>query len=138
MSDNEYMWHAVGATGTEGEKEHFRGRTKDSDRLWYARDGVWEIRGDDGVSARLTPSQLRISLLWKAYVFKDERHLASFEDRTMDLTASDVVETYRRDLAARGLKVSPPTDLLNDPAWRNTLIDVYPQAFNEQSAGDYG
>jgi hypothetical protein len=79
---------------------------------------------------------VRISLLWKAYVFRDHDHLASFEDRSMDLTPAQVVEIYRQDLATKGLELAGPDDLFTDNRWRRTLEATYRQALSPHAADE--
>jgi hypothetical protein len=105
-----------------------------SDLLHYAGEGIWEIRDGERVAHRLEPEQLRISLLWKARVFRDEVHLASFEDRAMDFSLDQVVEIYLDDLAARGVAASRPADPLGDAEWKRVL-EAYPQPLSAH-AGD--
>lgn len=138
MSDNEYMWHAVAATGSPEEQQAVRGKLAGRDRLQFGGDGRWDIRDEhDRVKVALRDEQVRISLLWKAFVFKDDVHLASFEDRSMDLTIERVVDIYVADLAGKGVHMSPPRDLLADADWRRCLELNYPQPFSESMAGDY-
>ena len=130
ISDNEYMWHRVGAIG----------RPEDilapdvlhaEDELHHAHD-VWEIRGGAQVKARVEADQLRISLLWKAYVFEDERALASFENHDADLDLVQVVEIFSRDLERRGIAFERPSDPLRDPAWQKRIVASYPAAFRPE------
>jgi len=81
--------------------------------------------------------ETRISLLWKAYVFKDKAHLASFQNHAMDLTLSDVVDIYLLDLREKGVTAVRPSDPFKDTTWRKCLDEAYPQPFSESAAGDY-
>jgi hypothetical protein len=130
ISDNEYMWHRVGAIG----------RPEDilapdvlhaEDELHHAH-GVWEIRGGAQVKARFEADQVRISLLWKAYVFEDERALASFENHDADFDLAQVVEIFSRDLERRGIAFERPSDPLRDPAWQKRIVASYPAAFRPE------
>ena len=71
---------------------------------------------------------MRISLLWKSYVFVDERALASFENHDADLDLARVVEIFSADLARRGIAFERPSDPLRDPAWQKLLVESYPAA----------
>jgi hypothetical protein len=134
MSDNEFMWHGVGAIGTPEDQERLNGALNASDRLHYAGGDEWEIRDGARVVARLSPSQLRISLLWKAHVFLNQEHFASFENRDMDLTLDQVTDIYREHLAGKGVVVQRPVDPLNDVQWRRVLEAHYRAPFGQQAA----
>jgi hypothetical protein len=133
MSDNEYMFHGVGPIGAAQDRARLQGTLGASDRLHAEGDG-WEIRDGERVVHRLAPGQVRLSLLWKAYVFRDEAHLASFEDRSMDLALGEVVDIYLRDLARRGVRAARPAEPFTDPEWRRTLETAYPQPLSPHAA----
>lgn len=134
MSDNEFMFHGVSPIGSDAERAPLKGALRASDRLWYAGDGDWEIRDGERVAHHLTSGQVRLSLLWKAYVFRNQEHLASFEDRSMDLTRDQVVDTYLADLAGKGVKLARPADPLTDADWRQTLEQTYRQTLSPHAA----
>jgi hypothetical protein len=127
VSDNEYMWHRVGAIGRPGEMLA-PGLLRADDALHHV-DGGWEIRRADELVARYAADRLRISLLWKAYVFRDEPALASFENHDADLDLARVVEIFQRDLARRGIPCPEPSDPLSDRAWQQRIVASYPAAF---------
>jgi hypothetical protein len=131
MSDNEFMWHRVLPMPAAAEEDGLVG-LRASDELHYVDDG-WDIRDGERRVAHLAPSEVRISLLWKAYVFKDQEHLASFEDSDFNLDLDQVVDIYLADLAAKGVAARRPSDPLADPAWRERLQDVYAPRFEGQS-----
>jgi len=136
VSDNEFMFHGVSPIGTASDRAAIQGTLRASDLLHFAGEGSWEIRDGERVVHRLAPEQIRISLLWKAHVFRDERHLASFEDKAMDLTLDQVVETYLADLATRGVAASRPADPLGDEEWKRVLEATYPQPLSPLAADE--
>jgi hypothetical protein len=125
ICDNEYTWHRVGAVGTAQQQQHLQGRLRVSDQIHAGADGTWDIRDGERLVARLAPEEVRVSILWKADVFRDEEHLASFENPALDLDIDRVVDIYLDDLSARGIRAERPTDPLNDDAWRELLQDTY-------------
>jgi hypothetical protein len=135
MSDNEFMWHRVGPIGPKALQERLHGALRASDKLHYVGDGAWEIRDGDRIVQRLAPREVRLSMLWKAQVFRDEAHLASFEDRMLDLDLRQVVHMYLEDLRAKGLNVDRPADPFADERWRRVLQATYAPPFD--SAGEY-
>jgi hypothetical protein len=130
ISDNEYMWHRVGAIG-RAEEVLAAGVLHADDELHHANGG-WEIRGGGQVKARFAADPLRISLLWKAYVFTDEQALASFEKHDADLDLAQVVEIFARDLERRGIAFERPSDPLRDPAWQKLIVASYPASFRAE------
>jgi hypothetical protein len=134
MSDNEYMFHGVAPIGTVQDRQAVKGTLRASDTLHAVGRGEWEIHDHGRVVHHLRPDQLRMSLLWKAHVFRDERHLASFEDRSMDLTIPQVVDIYREDLGRRGIDIAHPSDPFNDPEWKALLETTYPQPLSPHAA----
>lgn len=136
VSDNEFMFHGVSPIGSPSDREAIRGTLRASDVMCAADDGGWEIRDGDRVVHRLDAEQVRLSILWKAHVFRDERHLASFEDRAMDLTLDRVVDFYLDDLSARGIVAKRPSDPLGDPEWKRVLEATYPQPLSPLAADE--
>jgi hypothetical protein len=135
MSDNEAMFHAVSAVGTAEARATFSGLVRRSDRLFPIGDDGWEIRDDRRVAARLDRTALRMSLLWKARVFRDEVHRASFEDNALDLTPDLIAEVFLENLTARGVAFEQPSDPL-DQGWQDFLARTYPPPFAVSTA-DY-
>ncbi len=125
VSDNEFMWHRMEDIGTPEEQAQVHAVMHYDNRLHALPDGGWELRAGDKMLLRFDPGTVRISILWKAHVFTDEAHLASFEDSRFDLTAGQVVETYLADLAARGISARAPGDPFADDDWRELLQRVY-------------
>jgi hypothetical protein len=128
MSDNEAMFHAVSPVGSAEGRARFAGLVQRSDRLHSLGGDRWEIRDEERVAARLDQSELRMSLLWKARVFRDEAHRASFDDPAFDLTPDLIAEVFLRDLRARGVAVEDPADPLG-AGWQELLTRSYPPPF---------
>jgi hypothetical protein len=125
MSDNEFMWHRMEAIGSPEEQSRVRAFMRCDNLLHHMPDGGWQMRDGDEVLMDFAPGAMRISVLWKAQVFTDERHLASFEDERLNLTLGQVVDGYRGDLARRGVTTRVPADPLADEEWRDLLQRVY-------------
>jgi hypothetical protein len=125
MSDNEFMWHRMEAIGTPEQQAEIRSLMRYDNLLHHLPDGNWEMRDGDQVLKHFAPDAMRISVLWKAHVFTDAAHRASFEDERLNLTIEQVVDLYLADLAARGMAVSRPADPFGDAGWRELLQRVY-------------
>ena len=129
MSDNEFMWHRIGDIGSLIEQAAFHNLVERADELHVTPAGAWSIRRRDREVARVPFDRLRISLLWKAYVFADASHLHSFKIGGMDLTLDQVVEIFVEDLRRRNVPVKQPYDPFDDPEWRELLQTTYPSPF---------
>lgn len=125
VSDNEFMWHRVEAIGTPEEQRQVGALMGYNNTLHALDEGGWEMRNGSAALMRFSPEKIRISLLWKAHVFTDEAHLASFEDERFDLTLDQVTDIYLADLAARGMPACAPSDAVEDAEWRTLLQRVY-------------
>jgi hypothetical protein len=135
MSDNEAMFHAVSPVGSAEDRARFAGLVRRSDRLHHLGGDSWEIRDEERLAARLDRSGLRVSLLWKARVFRDEEHRKSFEDSDLDLTPDLISDVFLQDLREKGIAADEPSDPL-DPAWQQFLARSYPPPFTAATA-DY-
>lgn len=124
MSDNEAMWHRVGAIGPTERQSELTAGVPGTAKMHPSEKG-WEIRQADRTLASYTSEEVRISFVWKGYVFKDEAHLASFEDSSYDLDLDQVVDIFSDDLAERGCCSRRPADPLNDEEWRGVLEETY-------------
>jgi hypothetical protein len=129
MSDNEVMWHRVAAIGSPDRAAQLAGRLSVRAKMHLSAEG-WSIVDDGRTIMSLEPDELRISLLWKAYVFKDEAHLRSFENKAYDLDVSQVVDIFMDDLGKRGVHAPRPADPLTDEEWTALLQRTYPPPFD--------
>jgi hypothetical protein len=130
VSDNEFMWHRVGPIGPAALQDKLHFQLRPTDLLHCLGNGSWEIRDGDRIVQRLDRHEVRISLLWKAFVFRDEAHLASFEDASLNLGLEQVVDIYRTDLAKRGIAAERPADPCTDEDWRKILQTAYAPPFD--------
>lgn len=128
MSDNEAMWHRVGGFGAEPRQRRLQQEVRAGAQLDWER-GCWRITQDGGELTAFEPEEVRISLVWKALVFRDGAHLASFEDKRFDLDLERVTEIFFDDLTERGIVLSRPADPFGDPEWRAVLEETYRTPF---------
>lgn len=78
--------------------------------------------GDDHTVAKYQWDELRFSVSWKAYCFRDEAERDAWRDHADDLTLDAVVERLVADLVERG-KVAP--DVERNSALGLLMIDEY-------------
>ena len=71
-------------------------------RLVAEGDGNWVVRDGREEIGRYRWDDMRFSISWKAYCFRDEAERDSWRDHTRDLDADTVLDTLCTDLRKRG------------------------------------
>ena len=66
-----------------------------------------------------------MSVLWKAFCFKDQAAADAFTDPSHNLTPSQVVDIFCADLNAKGIAHTEPSDLETDEAFRDVILKHY-------------
>ncbi len=126
FGDNDLMFHQV---GTIGDAQDFKDRFELTLRseIRPARDltGGWEITDGTTVIGTLPNDQVRISLLWRAVTFCDEREAQVYDEHEDDLDIDTAVSRFCDDLTERGIDFAPPQDPFKDEAWRSLLTQTY-------------
>lgn len=125
LGDNHGMFHQVGPVGPFDTEPHL---VTAAAELAPAGDGSgdWVVT-DRGERRYRTPlDAIRVSVLWKADVYRTEAERAARIRATLSL--DDVADRFADDLAARGLEVRLDLARLDDPALRAALADAYPEA----------
>ena len=115
VGDNDVMFHRVESVGGSDD-DMVRGLTLDSE-LVSRSDGAWEVHDHGQVLGQWPASRVRVSLSWKALVFRDEDEARAFDEHTDDLTVATVLEMLTADLTARGVGVPASAEPLRDPAF---------------------
>lgn len=64
--------------------------------------GRWEVRDGDTAIGAYTWDQMRFSISWKGYCFRDEQERQTWRSGADDLRLDDVLDTLERDLRQRG------------------------------------
>jgi hypothetical protein len=127
VSDNEHMFHRVQAIGNP--EEYLPQGVTDLNMLLWKTSGGWEIRGTHGGDFAYSDSQIRTSLLWKAYVFEDAAAERAFDTHDNDLTPEMIVDIFSADLTRRGVPFRRPDDYFSDHQWLALLAHEYPVAY---------
>jgi hypothetical protein len=93
-------------------------------QLVHDGDGRWHVGYGDTVLARYDWDDLRFSISWKAYCYRDEAEQRTVQDHSDDLTREQVIDTLTDDLRQRGRigKTRP-----DDAPLALTIIDEYIQ-----------
>jgi hypothetical protein len=123
FGDNDLMFHQVGAIG---DAQNFVDTVKLSLRSQIRPAGdVWEVTDDEAVIGTLAQEQVRISLLWRAITFHDQREARAYDEHEDDLDVDTAVSMFCADLADRGICFTPPQDPFKDQAWSTLLTETY-------------
>ncbi len=125
LADNEYMHHRVCATGRP--EDYVAEDDVPFDALLeLSDDSGWDVTHDGQVLRHYDPGQVRYSILWKAYCFKDAAEAAAYDDHSDDLSPDQITELFRADLKARSIPFDDPSGIEQDIAWKQTLTEAYP------------
>ena len=91
-------------------------------RLSADGGGGWSVRDGDAVVSEYRWEEMRFSVSWKAYCFRDEAARQSWKDGSNDLQGDFILDRLEQDLRARGrIRGSrPPNRELAE-----TLVDEY-------------
>jgi hypothetical protein len=125
VGDNHWMFHQVEPVGPyDAGTRHVTARAE----LAPAKDGSgdWVVHDKGREVLRAALDRFRVSVLWKADVYPTEAERIRLADDT--LSVEDVAATFERDLEARGEKLRFDLERLEDPALREALALVYPEA----------
>ena len=125
VGDNDLMPHRVGTIGRDPQSFAARVRVTPHSTIRCTDRGDWEITNDDGPPQAVPAEDVRVSILWKALTFGDEREARVYDDHEDDLDVATMVDILRADLAERGNVVEEPSDPYRDPKWSQVLTSVY-------------
>ncbi len=122
LADNEYMYHRVGEMGNETD---YLKNGIDSAALLHRRKDGWEIMHAEEPIQFFPSSQIRVSILWKAFCFKTQYDADSFEDPSYNLTPETVIEIFCNDLKKKGVTFREPFDINDDVEWMKVVLENY-------------
>jgi hypothetical protein len=123
MGDNDRMYHRVRPVGAR-EDGLLAGMTLDT-RLEHVGDDEWMIADGDARRATLRYDDLRISVSWKAQVFRSELEQQRYDDHTDDLEIDGVFERFYADLDRLGVPHQSSADPLHDVELIELLARTY-------------
>lgn len=83
-------------------------------------DGGWRVGPEEAPVARYRPDEVRFSVSWKAYCYRDEAERRAVDEHRDDLTLDRILGALKQDLAARG-KPAPA----DETELARLLIDTY-------------
>ena len=125
VGDNHGMFHQVGPVGPFD-----RGTRLVTLRAELAPagdgSGEWVVTDRGEVRYRAPLERYRVSVLWKADVYRDEAERRRQMADTLSIP--DVARSFDRDLEARGVDLRLDLDRLDDPGLIAAVQAVYPEA----------
>ena len=123
MGDNDRMYHRVRPTGDRS--KGLLGGLSLSSRLEHDGEDRWAIRTDGTTHAEMAFDKLRISVSWKAYVYRNEEQRRRHESGSDGLSLDEVMGRFLKDLKTRGASSTPPTDPLHEEEFIQRLTGAY-------------
>ncbi|MGE4605816.1 MAG: hypothetical protein AAEJ52_03635 [Myxococcota bacterium] len=123
VGDNDRMYHRVRPVGAR-DKGFLMGMTLDT-RLEHRGGDDWIVSDADERRAELCYDDLRISVSWKAQVFRDEHERKLYDEHLDDIGIDEVFERFYDDLDARGVPFKRSNEPLDDPEIIDLLAQTY-------------
>jgi len=125
VGDNDRMYHRVRPVGAR-DKGLLSGMTLDT-RLEHQGGDDWIIAEGNQRRAELGYDDLRISVSWKAQVFRDEREREIYDEHLDDLSINEVFDRFYADLDARDIPFTRSASPTDDPELVDLLARTYVQ-----------
>ena len=121
MLDTDSTFHGVDRVEGDDEPLHL---LRPGMKLHQAGGERWELRDQDTVIATYATDDVRYSVSWKAYCFKDEAERDAWAGHSDDLTLEFILERLVADLCDRG-RLDSPDRGLSDAELGRLLINEY-------------
>jgi hypothetical protein len=123
ISDNQRMYHTVLPFGNSG----IPYPSHSGDAVIVANDaGGWDIVDHGAIVQHYGRNEIRISILWKGYVFRDAEaarvHDQHLDDLSLEMAVDILIEGARR----RGMRIACPDDPRNDVRFMRALEEAFP------------
>jgi hypothetical protein len=124
VADNERVYHGVGSLVPPGRAELTDLSIDAEIRRSDGNDG-WDVVDGGTPRAAYDDADVRVTVSWKAEVFRDDEEQRVVDEHLDDLTIDLVTSAFAEDLAQRAIPVAAPDDPLHDPAWIEVLAATY-------------
>ena len=123
VGDNDFMYHRVRPTGPR--EKGLPGPMSLETRLARTGGDHWQLVEGEQVLGEPSFDELRISISWKANVFRDAEAARVYDEHDDDLTIERAFELFYADLEARGVAHQRPSDPVADAKLFAILSDTY-------------
>lgn len=125
VGDNHGMFHQVGPVGPFGMQPNLVSSRAELSPVGDG-SGDWSIHDQGSEFYRAPLGSYRVSVLWKADIYRDEAEQA--QQMADLLSMQDVVDVYNADLAAKGVEVRMDLERIEEPGLVAAVQAVYPEA----------
>lgn len=122
ISDNQRMYHRVDAIG---DGAFATPQFYDPRAIMVAHGRDWKIL-EDGAEHVLPREQIRISLLWKAVMFRDREAERVHDAHLDDLDLPTAIRILHEAALDRGIRLPIPGDVYTDMTYRRALEEAFP------------
>ena len=126
VADNEYMYHRVCQIGRD--EQFLPGNEIPYEAMLERTGSGWRITAGETTLGDYESGEIRASVLWKAYCFRDQAEADAFTRGADRLTPALIVEFFQRDLKSRGVRLDDPETLEGQDAWSRTVRETYSPA----------
>jgi hypothetical protein len=72
-------------------------------RLYFLGDDQWQLRSEQITLAEFTWPQIRYSISWKGYCFRDQNERDAWETHSDDLSLEQILDVFEKELKLRGV-----------------------------------
>ena len=117
------MFHRADGVGGPGVR-WLKGLSLDSKLTWLGGN-EWAVRDGEREVVAVGWHEGRVSVSWKAQVFRDEAELRLYEEHSDDLTLDAAVDRRLDDRAVSGRAIEHPDDPLRDRGFIAALTAAY-------------
>ena len=125
LVQNEMMFHRGDPVGRPDERD-VPGLAHRSKFGWQAESDDWAVTTDGEVVRTYAPDNVRFLVHWSSEVYMDMTEAKLVMDHTDDLTTDRILDTFSKDLTARGVAHEiPATDPFHDTDFIRTLLSTY-------------
>ncbi|MFK7896645.1 MAG: hypothetical protein AB8G23_12465 [Myxococcota bacterium] len=121
VGDNDFMFHRVDAIGANAKMVE---ASLDAE-LKPDGKGAWTLEDEGEVIERYSGESLRVSVSWKAEMFRDEEARRIRADHSDDLDLDWVIDRFVEDLEDRGSRIVRPSQPLADSEFMDALSSIY-------------
>ena len=123
VGDNDFMYHRVRPVGRR--QDGLPGPMTLETRLARRGGDQWELVENGVVLGEPTFDDLRISISWKANVFRDAEAARVYDDKLDELSIETAFAIFYEDLEVRGVPFARSGDPVNDRELFALLSDTY-------------
>lgn len=135
VGDNDRMFHRVEAVG-DPSRRMLKGLTLDAKLDWSPERERWQAFEGDRLMGEESGRDVRVSVSWKAKVFRDAEEQQSYEAGLDLLSAEQVVERFRAELGGKDWPDAAPEVVFAHPGFVAAVGEAYNRVPTKGPASD--